>query len=113
MNLSRKLAAASHRPLLLSLLAAGPKYGFQLVHSIQILSDEALRLPNSKLYPLLHSLEHDRLVESYWEPSESGPDRKYYRITGEGARALATLQSEWKWMFSMLTRVWDGEVAFS
>lgn len=113
MNLSRKLAAASHRPLILSLLQTGPKYGFQLVHSIQILSDDALQLPNSKLYPMLHSLEHDGLVESFWKPSESGPDRKYYRLTGDGAKALATAQSEWRWMYSMLSRVWEGEVAFS
>lgn len=113
MNLSRKLAAASHRPLILSLLERGPKYGFQLVHSIQILSDEALVLPNSKLYPLLHSLEADQLVESFWEPSESGPDRKYYRLTAKGEEALDAVRSEWNWMHGMLNQLWNGEVSFS
>lgn len=113
MNLSRKLAAASHRPLILSLLERGPKYGFQLVHSIQILSDDALKLPNSKLYPLLHSLEADGLVVSYWEPSESGPDRKYYQLSARGAEALDAIRSEWTWMYGMLNRLWHGEVTFS
>jgi len=111
MHPSRKLAAASHRPLILSLLDRGPKYGFQLVHSIQILSDNALELPNSKLYPLLHSMEADGLVEAYWEPSESGPDRKYYRLTARGAKALDGIRSEWHWMYGMLNQLWSGEVA--
>lgn len=113
MNLSRKLAAASHRPLILSLLERGPKYGFQLVHSIQILSNEALELPNSKLYPLLHALEADGLVESYWKPSESGPDRKYYRLTARGSEALDAVRSEWNWMYGMLNQLWNGEVSFA
>jgi len=113
MRVSRKLVAASYRPLVLSLLADGPKYGFQLVSRIQVLSDDSLHLPNSKLYPLLHSLEADGLVESYWEPSETGPSRKYYRLTAAGSKALATIKSEWKWMYEMLNSIWRGEVAYS
>jgi PadR family transcriptional regulator PadR len=99
MQLSRTLAAASHRPLILSLLEHGPKYGFQLVHS--------------KLYPLLHAMEAEGLVEAYWEPSESGPDRKYYRLTAAGKKALDGVRSEWAWMYGMFDRLWRGEVAFT
>lgn len=113
MHLSRKLAAASHRPLILSLLEKGPKYGFQLVHSIQILSDDTLKLPNSKLYPLLHALEADGLVEAFWEPSETGPDRKYYRLTARGLTALERVRAEWKWMYTMLDGIWRGEASLA
>jgi len=113
MNLSRRLAGASFKPLVLSLLSSGPKYGFQIVHTIQILSDERLHLPNSKLYPLLHSLEQDALVEAFWKPSETGPDRKYYRLTTAGATSLAGIQAEWNWMHSMFSQLWSGEVSYA
>ncbi len=111
MNLSRKLAGASFKPLVLSLLSSGPKYGFQIVHTIQILSEERLHLPNSKLYPLLHLLEQDGLVEAFWKPSESGPDRKYYRLTESGVKSLDGIRAEWNWMYSMFTQLWNGEVS--
>ena len=41
------------------------------------------------LYPVLHRLERQGLVEAKWGVSESGRKRKYYRITKEGRAQLA------------------------
>jgi PadR family transcriptional regulator, regulatory protein PadR len=62
-------------------------YGYDLM--------KAARLPSGTLYPMLARLEDEGLVSSEWEPrAEDGagrPPRKYYRLTGEGAR-VARLQ---------------------
>ena len=45
--------------------------------------------------PLLHHLENEGLVEAKWYPSESGPDRKYYRLTRKGEAVLETTKQDW------------------
>ena len=47
------------------------------------------------IYPLLSRLRRDRLVETTWRESESGPPRRYYQLTAEGIRALGAFVSEW------------------
>ena len=62
-------------------------YGYDLM--------KAARLPSGTLYPMLARLEDEGLVTSEWESRQPGaggrPPRKYYRLTGEGAR-VARLQ---------------------
>jgi PadR family transcriptional regulator PadR len=47
------------------------------------------------IYPLLSRLRRDGLVETTWRESESGPPRRYYRLTREGQRALDTFVRDW------------------
>ncbi len=108
---SKSLASATMKPLVLSMLKDGPKYGFQLVYRARQLYEGQIPWSNSKLYPLLHKMEHDGWVESYWKSSDSGPDRKYYRITAEGEKALAKVQSEWQMVNAIWRDLWGPEVA--
>jgi len=108
---SKSLASATMKPLVLSMLKDGPKYGFQLVYRARQLYEGQIPWSNSKLYPLLHKMEHDGWVESYWQSSDSGPDRKYYRITAVGEKALVTVQSEWKMVNAIWSDLWGPEVA--
>jgi DNA-binding PadR family transcriptional regulator len=64
---------------------AAPRYGYDLMR--------AARLPSGTLYPMLARLQDEGLVTSEWESrqgsdGEAGgrPPRKYYQLTGEGAR---------------------------
>ena len=107
---SKSLASATLKPLILSLLADGPKYGFQLVYRARQLYEGQIPWSNSKLYPILHKLEHAGMVESYWQTSESGPDRKYYRITPSGKEALSREQQEWKLVNAIWKDLWGLEV---
>lgn len=109
--LSKPLIGAALKPLILSLLADGPKYGFQIAYNVRVLADNQITWSNSKLYPLLHKLEHDGFVESYWEPSQTGPDRKYYRLTMGGKAELAREKQEWKTVHSMFASLWEPEFA--
>ena len=42
----------------------------------------------SQVYPALKRLEQRQMLESRWEPSPMGPDRKVYKLTEEGSAEL-------------------------
>ncbi len=109
--LSKSLLSATVTPLILSLLKEGPQYGFQLLFRARKLYHGQVPWSNSKLYPILHRMEHDNWIESYWQPSDSGPDRKYYRITQAGLERLAIAQKEWQFVNSMWSELWGPDVA--
>ncbi len=111
--LSKRLVGAALKPLVLSLLADGPKYGFQITYRARLLAKNQAHWSNSKLYPLLHKLEHEGLVESFWKPSKSGPDRKYYQLTLEGSRALEVEKDEWRTVQRMFSELWDERPALN
>jgi len=48
------------------------------------------------LYPLLSKMRRDGLVDYEWQESDSGPPRKYYRLTARGTSQLAELNDYWK-----------------
>ncbi len=48
------------------------------------------------LYPLLSRLRREALVEYEWVESESGPPRKYYRLTNSGKDQLKQLEKYWQ-----------------
>ncbi|WP_424347862.1 PadR family transcriptional regulator [Kocuria sp. CH-021] len=67
-----------------------PRYGYALLRT---LADAGLDVEAGTLYPLLRRLETQGLLESDWNTDESRP-RKFYRITGLGARARDALEAE-------------------
>ena len=109
---SKRLLAASLEPLMLSLLADGPKYGYEIIKRARHISNDQIHWSNSKLYPLLHRLGGRDLVEAFWQPSDSGPARKYYRLTPKGHEALAATKKEWLSMNSIFAQLWGPEPAF-
>jgi DNA-binding PadR family transcriptional regulator len=60
-----------------------------LSQAIEKRSGDVLTLGKGTLYPLLYNLEAKKLVAGRWETSESGRERRYYSITGEGKNELA------------------------
>lgn len=78
----------------LAVLASDQRYGFELV---KVLSDDyGLATSEGTIYPLLSRLRKDGLVETTWRESDSGPPRRYYRLTDDGIRALARFQDDWE-----------------
>jgi PadR family transcriptional regulator PadR len=96
--------------VLLSVLekSSEPMYGYQIAKLLEEYSGEAAFMKPGALYPVLHSLENSGLLESRVEPSVSGPPRRYYEITPEGRKTLATWQGMWKQMKSFVDRAIKG-----
>ena len=81
--------------LILEVLAQEPSHGYRIAQKIKERSDGVLDFKEGTLYPALHKLENESLVESY-ESVESGRARRYYRITQSGRKALNKDRAEWR-----------------
>ena len=106
---SKNLMAASTKPLILTILAPGEMYGYQIIQSIIELSGGTLEWSEGMLYPVLHRLEKQELIESFWENSETGRKRKYYRIKDSGQKALKEQQAQWKTVYSAMQKLWEAK----
>jgi PadR family transcriptional regulator PadR len=85
-----------------------PMYGYQIAKLLEDYSGDASFMKQGALYPVLHSLESNGLLESKVEPSVSGPPRRYYEITSEGRETLIIWQGVWKQMKSLVDRAIKG-----
>jgi PadR family transcriptional regulator PadR len=77
----------------LALLAGRESYGYQLAQALD--SAGIGPIQGGTLYPVLLRLQRTGLVVAHWADGESGPARKYYRITGEGLAALRQTGRDW------------------
>ncbi len=96
MDLSKDLVAASATPLVLSILKEGDSYGYAIIKRVRELSDEEMAWTDGMLYPVLHRLEKQGYIRSYWNKSQTGRKRKYYALTGEGGEVLEILKAQWR-----------------
>jgi PadR family transcriptional regulator PadR len=81
--------------LILQALANGPCHGYRIAQGIKARSKGVLDFKEGTLYPALHKLRNEGLVESY-EEVEKGRARQYYRITKAGRAALAKDRAQWR-----------------
>ena len=81
--------------LVLALLAEQPMHGYDLAREIAKRSAGALAPGQGTLYPLLHRLEREGLIAGSWEARQGGPERRVYRLSPDGAAALAGWRVEW------------------
>ena len=105
---NKDLVAASSRPLLLSILAEGENYGYSIIQRVRELSGGTLQWTDGMLYPVLHRLEREGLIQSEWKTPESGRRRKYYRLNGDGRRALKSERDDWLSVHKTLERLWSA-----
>ena len=81
--------------LVLALLKEREMYGYQMITELARRSDHTFELKEGTLYPILHTLEADRLVTVREKEAETGRVRKYYRITRKGLKVLEEKKEEW------------------
>jgi transcriptional regulator len=81
--------------LILEALAHEPTHGYRIAQQIKERSKGVLDFKEGTLYPALHKLENEGLVESF-EDIEQGRPRRYYRITKSGRGVLAKDRAEWR-----------------
>lgn len=80
--------------LLLSILANEPAHGYAVIESLRSRSEGTFDLPEGTVYPALHRLEDQGLLESTWS-QDSGRRKRVYQLTPKGQEALSTRQDEW------------------
>jgi len=72
---------------------------------LQRLASTEFATQEGTLYPLLSRLRRESLVDYEWRESDTGPPRKYYRLTESGQHALHELQGYWQTLSDTLNRI--------
>ncbi|MEA3504528.1 MAG: PadR family transcriptional regulator [Bacteroidota bacterium] len=73
------------------------------------LKESNLIVVEGTLYPLLTRLKNAALLEYHWQESQSGPPRKYYRLTDEGKKLLEDLKLDWANLVSQVNSIVNNE----
>lgn len=76
--------------LILTALAAGSQHGYGIITDVARISDGRVRLRAGTLYSALDRLRLDGLISIDREEIVENRLRRYYRLTPEGSRQLAT-----------------------
>jgi DNA-binding PadR family transcriptional regulator len=106
--LSKELVAASSRPMVLSILAGGESYGYEILQRVRLLSAGRIEWSDGMLYPVLKRLEKDGLVVGAWRTMESGRRRRYYRLSAKGHKQLDADRAGWAAVHGALSLTWGG-----
>ena len=95
MKYSKELLKGTTHLLVLGVLENQDLYGYMIIRELEIRSENAFEMSEGTLYPILHALEKEKYLDSYWEEFD-GRRRKYYHITKKGKKQLLEKASEWK-----------------
>src|SRR5436189_4567869 len=104
--LTKELVGASTVPLVLSVLTEGESYGYALIQRVRELSGGKIEWTEGMLYPVLHWMEREDLIESEWREADTGRKRKYYRLRKEGRKALQEEKEHWLAVHTTLAKLW-------
>ena len=77
---------------ILHIISRGEVYASDMLEE---LTSAKIMVVEGTLYPLLTRLRKAGLVEYKWVESNSGPPRKYYKLTSEGTDFLNNLKNTW------------------
>lgn len=109
--LDRELKKGSAELLILSLVEARPRHGYEISKLIETRSDGALSFHVASLYPLLYRLEKRGWIEGRWVEKAGQRRRRYYKLTKEGKKVLASQRSTWQSFVAAINRITDTENA--
>jgi transcriptional regulator len=91
--------------LILKTVALGPIHGYGISLRIQQISRDVLRVQQGSLYPALYRLEERGWISYSWGTSENGRKAKFYRLTTEGRRQLASETESWQRLSGAVRRI--------
>jgi PadR family transcriptional regulator PadR len=103
--LERELKRGSAELLILALLEQRPRHGYEIGRLIDERSDGAISFHTASLYPTLYRLEDKELIDGRWVEKAGQRRRRYYRLTAQGRKVLASQRSVWQTFFLALDRV--------
>ena len=107
-SFGQQLAKGTTPLLVLSVIADGEIYGYDIAQRIRDMSGGAFAPSEGALYPTLHRLEAEGALEAVWRDSNRGPRRRYYRLTEHGRGLLDAGRQEWASFAKSVERVTLG-----
>jgi PadR family transcriptional regulator, regulatory protein PadR len=107
----RDLKKGSAELLILSLVEARPRHGYELSKLIETRSQGVVRYNVASLYPLLYRLEQRGWLQGRWVEKAGQRRRRYYKLTAAGKKILAEQRSSWEAFVAAVGRITGGENA--
>ena len=108
---SPELKKGSIELLILSLLEARPRHGYEIGKLIEARSGGELQFRISSLYPTLCRMEKKGWIKGRWVEKEGQRRRCYYRLTSQGSEALAAQRESWSKFVAAIHRVIESSHA--
>ncbi len=97
--------------LVLALIEDQPRHGYDISKLIETRSGGALRFHVTSLYPLLHRLEKQGWIDGRWVEKPAQRRRRYYHLTAQGRKVLASKQQSWLRFVDLISRITGMEHA--
>jgi PadR family transcriptional regulator PadR len=97
-KLERDLSVGTAWLVVLAAIARAeePIHGYEIARQLAAEAPEGLSFKQGTLYPMLRTMESERLVRSTLVPSREGPARKCFTLTPEGRRVLGAWTETWR-----------------
>jgi PadR family transcriptional regulator PadR len=109
--LDRELKRGSAELLILSLVEARPRHGYEMSKLIESRSEGAVRFNVASLYPLLYRLQKRGWIEGRWVDKAEQRRRRYYKLTPQGKKILRAQRSTWQTFVAAINRITEIENA--
>ena len=109
--LDRELKKGSAELLILSLVEARPRHGYEISKLIEARSEGVLRFNVASLYPLLYRLEKRGWIEGRWVEKAGQRRRRYYKLTAAGKKVLKAQRGVWRSFVEAINRITETENA--
>jgi PadR family transcriptional regulator PadR len=103
--ITKEMKKGSAEVLILSLLSARPRHGYEIGKLIELRSKGKLQFRIASLYPMLCRLEDRGMIAGRWVEKPAERRRRYYRLTAKGKRLLKEQRATWKEFISALTQI--------
>ena len=94
--LDRELKKGSAELIILSILDARARHGYEISKLIESRSNGTLKFHIASLYPLLYRLEERGWLQGRWVEKAGQRRRRFYNLTAAGRKVLASQRSTWK-----------------
>jgi PadR family transcriptional regulator PadR len=109
--IDREWKKGSAELLLLSLIEAVPRHGYEIGKLIEQRSQGTLTFHAASLYPLLYRLEKRGWIQGRWVEKSGQRRRRYYRLTAPGRKILAAQRRGWQTFVEAISRITGVENA--
>src|SRR6266704_625258 len=91
--------------LILSLVEARPRHGYEISKLIEQRSGGAVHFHVASLYPLLYRLEKRGWLQGRWVEKTGQRRRRFYKLTAEGKKVLRAQRSTWQSFVTAINRI--------
>ena len=105
------LKKGSTELLILALLEARPRHGYEIGKLIEARSAGRLTFRIGSLYPVLIRLEDRGLITGRWVEKADARRRRFYRLTAAGRDMLRTQRSAWEEFSDAVNQILRGRHA--